>query len=1175
METEKTSMTEPPKFKFLDDNCSDCDLTEGKTHQRIADQLYDLIVTGPPDGMTIGLEGDWGSGKSTVIELLRQKLEANGKSKMSLRHLIRKCKKPRKTFFFYIDAWEHEGDPLRRVFLEALIDKLKKSQAISWKTKNKLEKIRKKVPVKKSATKLTGLGLALACAGLLMPVVAKQIPPISLQVPIRHVAKFCQGLNIWVVLLCVAAVLFVWQTLKIVFEKLGKPAVFSTERTTGISLENERTSIEFSRYFDEILDAIKPHFDKILMVIDNLDRIDPKDALRGWSTLQTFVQRKNPLGEQKKGIAKWIIVPYAEEGFGRIWNDKLEWCPNSNEIEKEREKKNDKEQRGEHEEKAGEKRLASYLDKNFDLRLHVPEMLVGDWRSFARECICNVRPKFSDAERAKILNVLVWMQNDLSEAPSPRQIKLYVNHVRLLRQLHGEGVSITAICFYVITRYLRANTTDSVIKTALLDGKISDRSLPTYFGPLTSELAAILFNVEREHGMQILLEPSMKSALKAADTESLRRIRGRFGVEVFDDVMGNILSHTPENYIVQFIVLIQKTFGGEAGNLCRHAFQCLKNHQDRILRSIQTMRHNEAMALLELAKEDRGLSRTIADAYVLDVVLRFAHSGQGNDGADTGAASPGKVLLRIISEVLAVTRLEIKIPYVELIGRQFAFSLLTREEMDQFLGYVTDLDEADTHLGTSLAETRQPWSMAVANWFAALTAHGMVCIEKIFQQLEEVFDRPNENIMQTDGKDAYLSMLVALESIPLPKRPVERIRKLLLKVGNRASPNETNSKLFFLLAKYQENDPSNTGALEARFTHVWTSYRSFMDRDDAEEGAKVYRYTALSEEREWLARMVARPQRRLGAQIVKAALEANDQYLFHVPEPYAFASNVYPLLKGEERTKLVGSFISDPDRVRVLSEPNGERLTVSAMMCRDLLAKCPDDALRGKLMDKCVSELRKKKPDEWRATFALGMPELLAWLDRNGVSLDLGTGFSEFFQQYLYENLSKERDDRSSFDELSLLYRSMNAEGRAQFAESVGSRLLNRYMKVPPGEKRRFLVEIPDYSGWLQKEQAEIGKQASGSVGSQRLEKLELLSEIMSHQRNRGSWWDAIRFPLAKPLEHLAEISNPSIKQMVQRIECHLELVDSADNSGQDTDDHAGDEELREQPGDKKNGSEG
>lgn len=81
------------KVNFLKDIPNEKDLIG--SHIPIADSIYDVILN-EEGGRTIGLKGKWGSGKSTVINLLIKKINQNN-------HL--KC--------VVYDAWAHEGDPLR------------------------------------------------------------------------------------------------------------------------------------------------------------------------------------------------------------------------------------------------------------------------------------------------------------------------------------------------------------------------------------------------------------------------------------------------------------------------------------------------------------------------------------------------------------------------------------------------------------------------------------------------------------------------------------------------------------------------------------------------------------------------------------------------------------------------------------------------------------------------------------------------------------------------------------------------------------------------------------------------------------------------------------------------------------------------------------------------------
>lgn len=74
-------------YCVLTDDAEIIAVSKNKTHENIAENLYGLISDSNTPGLTIGLEGKWGSGKSTVIKILSEKLKANPD-----------------TFVFYIDT---------------------------------------------------------------------------------------------------------------------------------------------------------------------------------------------------------------------------------------------------------------------------------------------------------------------------------------------------------------------------------------------------------------------------------------------------------------------------------------------------------------------------------------------------------------------------------------------------------------------------------------------------------------------------------------------------------------------------------------------------------------------------------------------------------------------------------------------------------------------------------------------------------------------------------------------------------------------------------------------------------------------------------------------------------------------------------------------------------------
>lgn len=82
----------------------------------------------------IGLEGEWGSGKSNIIEILKNKLED--------------------THYIYIyDSWGHQEDSQRRAFLEEMTEELIENNLLKEKTEfkninNKILKISWKEKIK-------------------------------------------------------------------------------------------------------------------------------------------------------------------------------------------------------------------------------------------------------------------------------------------------------------------------------------------------------------------------------------------------------------------------------------------------------------------------------------------------------------------------------------------------------------------------------------------------------------------------------------------------------------------------------------------------------------------------------------------------------------------------------------------------------------------------------------------------------------------------------------------------------------------------------------------------------------------------------------------------------------------------------------------------------------------
>ena len=92
------------KYKFLDLKPSPKDEYEGKSHEKVANAVVECIKNHEKIKI-VGLEGDWGSGKSTVVKIIENKL---------------KEEKEKKYIFFTYDSWENQTENIKISFLQEL-----------------------------------------------------------------------------------------------------------------------------------------------------------------------------------------------------------------------------------------------------------------------------------------------------------------------------------------------------------------------------------------------------------------------------------------------------------------------------------------------------------------------------------------------------------------------------------------------------------------------------------------------------------------------------------------------------------------------------------------------------------------------------------------------------------------------------------------------------------------------------------------------------------------------------------------------------------------------------------------------------------------------------------------------------------------------------------------------
>lgn len=489
-------------------------------HERIAEELVRLIQSSneiaPP--RSVGLLGDWGSGKSSVVYMMKKLLAAQGEA-ASTCHV------------FIYDAWAHQGDELRRAFLDTLVDSL--GEIISH---DEREKIKKKIWQKeetietKSQQVLRRHGKILLVSLLLSPVFIRlyQSPPDQWSELSKCIWNYISFFGIFspfiaFTLLHLVKVLSFPPLQQLLFGKRNKTEVREIkvssvffQRTEGqIDVKTVTSPSDSIRIFSDIFRYIcQIAIDsgrKIVFVIDNIDRLDHDEARSFWSTMQSFLDRslwRRPADAN----SIFYVVPFSPLAIRSVFASK----------------------------EGGEGASQSFIDKTFDLSIHVSPPIQVDLRGYLVGLLRSAFPDHATVCLEAVRDIYDYhraVEGSLGRAGdaeatrrTPRQMKLFVNQLVGLYRLRGEGLALETMAAYLLCqRQINENGIAPI-----------DQLSPQQIYLLPSEpdvvqqMAAVHFGVSLEAAAQVVLFDPIRKALGSEDPSALKRLHSRSG---FADVL--------------------------------------------------------------------------------------------------------------------------------------------------------------------------------------------------------------------------------------------------------------------------------------------------------------------------------------------------------------------------------------------------------------------------------------------------------------------------------------------------------------------------------------------------------------------------------------------------------------------------------------------------------------
>ncbi|WP_250502262.1 P-loop NTPase fold protein [Caballeronia sp. AZ7_KS35] len=408
-------MNTPRKPVLLVDEPSPTDLLGG-AHERVAATIVTLLQNSP-GGQTIRLDGMWGSGKSTVVRMVSDELERiSGGGNFAV---------------FTYDAWVHTGDPLRRAFLSALLEKLRLRHWLRerpaeeenyW--QRKLAQLSRRFKVTSKRTKplfsptakrvLTGL-VALAVAS---PALAE------------FTKKLLGDFNLFELALATVAIgsATFWVLNRFTAETFGFIVRRSTDEEQVETHEDpEPTSVEFQQAFGELMsEVLADSSRRLLIVVDNLDRIDRNETQSIWSLLRSFLD--NPQFVNRPWFRRiWVLVPVADEK--RVLLTSLIDAASAG---------------------GGKDPSPSFLEKVFQIRLALPPPMLHSWKNYLNAKLVEAFGDDLTGDYDEILRLYDELRPQ--ESLTPRALVSFVNELVVMKLEWKEEATLASLAAYLLSK---------------------------------------------------------------------------------------------------------------------------------------------------------------------------------------------------------------------------------------------------------------------------------------------------------------------------------------------------------------------------------------------------------------------------------------------------------------------------------------------------------------------------------------------------------------------------------------------------------------------------------------------------------------------------------------------------------------------------------------------------
>lgn len=480
------------KYNFLENEPIGQDLFEGKSQERIAKVIVDIVKD--EKFKVIGIDGGWGTGKSNLVKMVDGLL-------------------PDHKFFLY-DVWGHQEDEQRKAILVELTDFITKEGSTIVNNKTNWEKnLEILLANTKETTTVNQPYLSVGFIFSLFSIV--YVPTVNVFkdsiVDFFEIQALFWKLLLVLFPMVIVLGIYIYHLIREWYKKTGfwKAFKLSSQETFQVYTnrqkvdtrvetisENQPSVRDFRNWMTKIDNDLGEN--NLVLVFDNFDRLPKKHILSIWSVIHVF------FAETKYKKIK-IIIPFDRLHIKNAF----------------------KELNGTEKDYAND-----YINKTFDIIYRVAPPILSSWKLFFSDNWVKAFPNYDKAEYIKVEQAYEVFRPEIT----PRELIAFINEVVSLKLLN-DAIPDRYIAIFVLNQeHIIAHPLKAITELDYL------KSLDEFYhfdDDFQKFITALTFQIEPENALEVVYRKQLKNAFLNEDFESFN---GLMETSVFSRIIYSVIN---------------------------------------------------------------------------------------------------------------------------------------------------------------------------------------------------------------------------------------------------------------------------------------------------------------------------------------------------------------------------------------------------------------------------------------------------------------------------------------------------------------------------------------------------------------------------------------------------------------------------------------------------------